>query len=81
MGYLDSWEYDAEHSQLAFRRAELSLKPGQLFEVEIYLWEPQAKMLRNFVNVVFPQGASFRCERVRPLTIAGLCRTIRDARK
>ncbi|PKO86087.1 MAG: hypothetical protein CVU18_16750 [Betaproteobacteria bacterium HGW-Betaproteobacteria-12] len=77
-------EYDTEHWQLTIRRTDLDrLSPGELFAVEIYCPPDgrQARLYVEDVHQVTATGATFSGRRLCPLTIAGLRRAIRDAKR
>lgn len=76
--------YDTEHRKLTIRRADLDrLAPGELFAVEIYCPSDgrQAQLYVDYVHQITATGATFRGRGLRPLTIAGLQRAIRDAKR
>jgi hypothetical protein len=76
--------YDAEHRLLHIRRRGLTrLTRGELFAVDIYFPRGcrQARLYVEYVHAVTATGLTVWGSRLRPLTIAGLRRAIRDARR
>lgn len=75
-------KYDSEHWCLLIHRSDLRLAPGQLFGVEIYfLRDRQASLHVDYVRDVYPTGATFRGTGPRPLTLRGLRRVVRQAKR
>jgi hypothetical protein len=75
-------EYDTEHQMLHIHRRNHSL-PGQLDSIEIYAWPGrQARFCCTYVGAIDARGNRvFRNTRLKPVTIKGLRRVLRDARR
>lgn len=74
--------YDHEHHCLIIHRRDLDrLISGQIFGIEVYLWPDRPPQLHlDYVATAKGTSGTFRGTGLRPLTLAGLSKTIKLAR-
>jgi len=73
-------EFDTEHKVLSLRRRDvMRLIPGELWLVEIYV--SATRPPRIYLEYAGPTDQTFRGSGLRPLTLKGLRRALRDARR